>query len=105
MGSHSFNAANIPDRIPQKEKLSRQKQILDAQREISILNNRDSIGKTYKVLIDREENEYYIGRSYKDAPEIDQEIYISNSDLKVGEFYNVKVFDAEDFDLFAEVVH
>ncbi|MEO8666670.1 MAG: 30S ribosomal protein S12 methylthiotransferase RimO, partial [Ignavibacteria bacterium] len=98
-------AANIPDRVPQKEKLSRQKQILDVQREISIQKNRESIGKVFKVIIDREENKYYIGRSYKDAPEIDQEIYISSSGLEIGKFYDVKIFDAEDFDLFGEVVH
>lgn len=100
-GTH---ASNIPDRIPYKEKLTRQKRILDAQREISILKNRNSIGEVIKVIIDREENEYYIGRSYKDAPEIDQEIYISNNNLQVGKFYDVKIFDAEDFDLFGEIV-
>lgn len=98
-------ASNIPDRIPHKEKLNRQKRILDVQREISIQKNRNSIGEVIKVIIDREENEYYIGRSYKDAPEIDQEIYISNSNLEVGQFYDVRIFDAEDFDLFGEIVH
>ncbi len=96
-------AANIPDKIPHKEKLSRQKQILEAQREISIENNRESVGKVMKVIIDRKENDYYIGRSYKDSPEIDQEIYVTGSDLKTGEFYDVKIFDAEEFDLFGEI--
>ncbi len=98
-------AAGIPDRIPYKEKLSRQKRILDAQREISILKNRESIGEVIKVIVDREENEYFIGRSYKDAPEIDQEIYISSSNLEVGKFYDVKIFDAEEFDLFGEIIN
>ncbi len=98
-------AAGIPDRIPYKEKLSRQKRILDAQREISILKNRESIGEVIKVIVDREENEYFIGRSYKDAPEIDQEIYISSSSLEVGKFYDVKIFDAEEFDLFGEIIN
>lgn len=97
-------AANIPDRIPQKEKSDRQRRILDIQRSISVLKNKDCIGKEMKVLIDRKENDYYIGRSYKDAPEIDQEIYINNSDLETGEFYNVKIFDAEEFDLFGEII-
>lgn len=97
-------AANIPDRIPDKEKQLRQKLLLDAQREISIKNNIDSVGKTFKVLIDRKENDHYIGRSYKDAPEIDQEIYISADSLNTGEFHDVKIFDAEEFDLFGEVV-
>jgi len=96
-------AANIPDRIPHKEKLKRQKILLDAQREISVRNNFESVGQVIKVLVDRKENDYYIGRSYKDSPEIDQEIYINSNELNTGEFYDVKIFDAEEFDLFGEV--
>ena len=96
-------AANIPDRIPHKEKLKRQKLLLDAQREISVRKNLESVGQVIKVLIDRKENDYYIGRSYKDSPEIDQEIYINSNELNTGEFYDVKIFDAEEFDLFGEI--
>ncbi len=96
-------AATIPDRIPLKEKLLRQKLILDAQKEISLENNISSIGKSERVLIDRKENGYSIGRSYKDAPEIDQEVYVNDDSLMTGEFYDVKIFDTEEFDLFAEV--
>lgn len=96
-------AANLSDKIPHKEKLSRQKKILDAQREISIEKNREAVGKVMKVIIDRKENDYYIGRSYKDSPEIDQEIYVNGSELRTGEFYDVKIFDAEEFDLFGEI--
>ena len=96
-------AANIPDRIPHKEKIKRQKVLLDAQREISVRKNLESVGQVIKVLIDRKENDYYIGRSYKDSPEIDQEIYINSNELNTGEFYDVKIFDAEEFDLFGEV--
>jgi ribosomal protein S12 methylthiotransferase len=98
-------AADIPDRIPQKEKLNRQKILLDAQRLISIEKNLDSVGKVIKVLIDRKENDYYIGRSYKDSPEIDQEIYINSMELNTGEFYDVRIFDAEEFDLFGEIIN
>jgi ribosomal protein S12 methylthiotransferase len=98
------HAADIPDRIPEKEKLRRQRLLLDIQKEISFKKNRGSVGKVIKVLIDRKENDHYIGRSYKDSPEIDQEVYITGDDLKTGNFYNVKIFDAEEFDLFAEVV-
>ncbi|MFZ1323080.1 MAG: 30S ribosomal protein S12 methylthiotransferase RimO [Ignavibacteria bacterium] len=97
-------AAEIPDRIPLKEKLSRQKHLMDIQKEISIKRNMNSNNEVLKVLIDRKENGYFIGRSYRDAPEIDQEIYISNTDLMTGEFYNVKIFDSEEFDLFGEIV-
>ena len=95
-------AATLPDRIPRKEKLSRQKQILDVQKEISHANNRNMIGKDLKILIDRKENDQYVGRSYLDAPEIDQEVFVGGENLVIGDFVNVKVYDAEEFDLFAE---
>lgn len=99
-------AANIPDRIPYKEKLRRQKELLDIQKKISEENNKNTTGKELKVLIDRMENDYYIGRSYKDAPEVDQEIFVSptNRSLRTGEFYNVRIYDYEEFDLFGEVI-
>ena len=81
----------------------RQKLILDAQREISLQNNEKSIGNVVDVMIDRKENGYYIGRTYRDAPEIDQEVYV-NADigLKIGTLRKVKIYDYEEFDLFAE---
>jgi len=96
-------AAGIEDRIPFKEKIHRQKLLLDAQKEISMKKNIADIDKTFKVIIDREENGYFIGRSYRDAPEIDQEIYINTTGLIKGNFYDVRIFDAEEFDLFGEV--
>jgi ribosomal protein S12 methylthiotransferase len=98
-------AFDIPDRIPMKEKLLRQKILLDAQREVSLEANKESIGKNYKVIIDREEEDYFIGRTYKDAPEIDQEVYINKDpQIKIGSFSDVKIYDSEEFDLFAEKV-
>ncbi|MBS1514863.1 MAG: 30S ribosomal protein S12 methylthiotransferase RimO [Bacteroidetes bacterium] len=98
-------AFDLPDRIPMKEKLLRQKLLLDAQRENSLDANKGSIGKEFKVIIDREEKEHYIGRTYKDAPEIDQEVYVNkNEKLEIGNFCNVKIYDSEEFDLFAEKV-
>ncbi len=100
-GTVSFN---LKDKIPKKEKLFRQKLILDAQREIAEELNSSSLGKIFRVLIDRKENDYFVGRTYKDAPEVDQEVYVNNErTLKVGEFFNVKIFDYEEFDLFAQV--
>lgn len=98
-------AYNLPDRIPVKEKRLRQKLLLDAQREISLKNNESSIGQTFDVIIDRFENDQYIGRTYKDAPEIDQEVYINNNNsLRLGDIVKVKVYDYEEFDLFAEML-
>lgn len=97
-------AANIPDRIPLKEKINRQKTILEIQRELSAKNNRNLIGSIQKVLVDRIENDYCIGRSYRDAPEIDQEIQINSTEIETGDFIDAKIYDSEDFDLFAEAV-
>ncbi|MDD5362160.1 MAG: 30S ribosomal protein S12 methylthiotransferase RimO [Ignavibacteria bacterium] len=97
-GTH---AADLKDSITQKEKNLRQKKILDAQKIISLENNSAMVNSSIEVLIERKENDYYIGRTYKDAPEIDQEVYIeSGKKLKAGNFYNVRVTDFEDFDLF-----
>ena len=94
----------LKDRIPKKEKLLRQKLILEAQKKIAEELNSDSLGKTYRVLIDRKEKEYFIGRTYKDAPEVDQEVYITyDKKLKTGKFFDVKIYDFEEFDLFGEV--
>lgn len=99
------SAFDIPDRIPMKEKLLRQKLLLDVQRENSLEANKNSIGKNFRVLVDREEEDYFIGRTYKDAPEIDQEVYINkDQNIKIGNFSEVKIYDSEEFDLFAEKV-
>ncbi|HLT23592.1 MAG TPA: 30S ribosomal protein S12 methylthiotransferase RimO [Ignavibacteria bacterium] len=97
------HAYNLPDKIPVKEKRLRQKLLLDAQREISLKNNEASIGQILDVIIDREENGQYVGRTYKDAPEIDQEVYINNNNgLRIGDIISSKIYDFEEFDLFAE---
>ena len=96
-------ASSLPDKIPMKEKIKRQKELLEVQKKISVNKNTESINRTFKTLIDRKENDYFIGRSYKDAPEIDQEIYINGNGMKTGEFYDVRIFDAEEFDLFGEL--
>ncbi|MCX6164015.1 MAG: radical SAM protein [Ignavibacteriae bacterium] len=94
----------LKDRIPKKEKLLRQKLILEAQKKIAEELNSSSLGKTYRVLVDRKENDYFIGRTFRDAPEVDQEVYVSNDKkLKAGGFFDVKIFDYEEFDLFGEV--
>jgi ribosomal protein S12 methylthiotransferase len=93
----------LKDSIPQKEKLKRQKILLDEQMKISAELNKESVNKVFKVIIDRVENDYYIGRTYKDAPEIDNEVYIEkNKKLKQGEFYSVNIYDSEDYDIFGK---
>jgi ribosomal protein S12 methylthiotransferase len=98
-------AYDLKDRIPKKVKTLRQKLILDAQKKIAEELNSSTVGKIFKVLIDRKEKEYFIGRTYMDAPEVDQEVYVAvNKKIVKSEFYDVKIYDYEEFDLFGEVI-
>ena len=99
-------AAGLWDRIPLREKQLRQRLILEKQSKISLSLNEECIEKVFKVIVDRKENDYYIGRTYKDAPEIDQEVFMNyNEKIIVGNFYSVKIFDCEEFDLFGEIIN
>ena len=74
---------------------------MEIQQEISAELNEKSVGKTFKVLIDRREGEYFAGRTEYDSPEIDQEVLIPCSyDLKPGNFYNISITQSSEFDLY-----
>ena len=75
------------------------------QEEISLHVNEDKVGKTIKVIIDREDSDYYIGRTEFDSPEVDPEVLIAkNKQLTVGDFYQVKINEALPFELLGEVL-
>jgi ribosomal protein S12 methylthiotransferase len=76
------------------------------QEEISTKLCTDKIGKTYKIIIDRIEGEYYIGRTEHDSPEVDCEVLIkqSQNELTIGNFYNVEITDATEYDLYAKLI-
>ena len=96
----------LGDPVPQTEKERRAQEIMDLQEEISYRRNRARIGKTYEVLIDREEGEFYVGRTAYDSPEVDNEVLIhreASPDLLLGCFYQVRITSAEAFDLYGEV--
>lgn len=96
----------LGDPVPQTEKERRAQEIMDLQEEISYRRNRARIGKTYEVLIDREEGEFYVGRTVYDSPEVDNEVLIyreASPDLLLGCFYQVRITSAEAFDLYGEV--
>ena len=95
----------LGDPIPEKIKLERKNKIMEIQKEISAEINNEYLGKTLNVLIDRIEGEYYIARSYRDAPEVDCEVLIpvKNNNIKIGEFYAVEIYDSDEYDLFAEL--
>jgi ribosomal protein S12 methylthiotransferase len=94
------------DLISQEIKQERMDLITTLQESISLENNLNKIGNNYKVLIDSIEGEFYVGRTEHDSPEIDNEVLINknSAELKPGDFCNVRIFDAQEFDLYAEVV-
>ena len=105
--SHEENtgAYNLSDDVPQVLKNERLNEIMEIQSQISWELNQNKIGKNFKVLIDRKKGNYYVGRTQYDSPDVDNEVLIdaNSSFLRVGEFVDVKIIDASDFDLYAEV--
>jgi len=105
--SHEENtgAYNLSDDVPQVLKNERLNEIMEIQSQISWELNQNKIGKNFKVLIDRKKSNYYVGRTQYDSPDVDNEVLIdaNSSFLRVGEFVDVKIIDASDFDLYAEV--
>ena len=106
--SHEENthAFNLEDDVPEDVKIARVNEIMDIQSQISWELNQQKIGETFKCVIDRKEGDHFIGRTEFDSPDVDNEVLIDASKhyLKTGEYVNVKVFDAADFDLFAEPI-
>lgn len=106
--SHEENthAYNLEDDVPEDVKIDRANQIMEIQSQISWELNQQKIGEMFKVVIDRKEGNYFIGRTESDSPDVDNEVLIdaSSTYLKTGEFATVKITEAEDFDLYAEVV-
>lgn len=98
-------AAGLLDDVPAKVKQERASRIMTLQQEISLEINTAKIGQTYMVLVDAEEEEYYIGRTEFDSPEVDNEVLVSKRvPLNPGAFVNVKITGAGEFDLFGEAV-
>ena len=96
---------NLGDPVPSEIKNERQKRLMELQREISAKKNRELIGKELKVLVEALEGDFYIGRSYRDAPEVDGEVLISADDagITLGNFYNAEIYDSNEYDLFARI--
>jgi ribosomal protein S12 methylthiotransferase len=93
----------LGDPIPEKVKEERKDSLMNLQKDISAEINRSLTGKELLVLVERKEGDFYIGRSYRDAPDVDGEVLITskNEDLIIGNFYHVEIYDSEDYDLFA----
>ncbi|WNH09600.1 30S ribosomal protein S12 methylthiotransferase RimO [Thalassobellus suaedae] len=107
--SHEENthAYNLEDDVPEDVKIDRANQIMEIQSQISWELNQQKIGQTFKVVIDRKEGNYFVGRTEFDSPDVDNEVLIdaSKTYLKTGEFATIKIIEAEDFDLYGEVVN
>lgn len=106
--SHEENthAYNLEDDVPEEVKMQRANEIMEIQSQISWELNQAKIGQEFKVVIDRKEGNYFVGRTEYDSPDVDNEVRIDATEtyLKTGEFATIKVIEAEDFDLYGEVV-
>ena len=106
--SHEENthAFNLEDDVPEDVKMERANIIMEIQSQISWELNQAKIGKEFKVVIDRKEGNYFVGRTEYDSPDVDNEVLIdaTKTYLKTGEFAKIKVIEAEDFDLYGEVI-
>ena len=104
--SHEENthAYLLEDDVPEEVKQDRASQIMDIQAQISWELNQEKIGQTFKCVIDRKEGEHFVGRTEFDSPDVDNEVLIDASKfyLKTGDFVNLKIIDATEFDLYAE---
>lgn len=106
--SHEENttAYTLPDNVPEAEKQRRAQEIMDIQAQISWELNQEKIGKQMRCLIDRKEGGYFVGRTEFDSPDVDNEVLIDASKhyVKIGDFVNVTITDATDFDLYAQPI-
>lgn len=106
--SHEENthAGTLVDDVPEEVKEERSERLMELQRDISLEKNSSRVGSTLKVLIDRVEGAYYVGRTEYDSPEVDNEVLIKGDDntyLRVGDFARVEITDAMEYDLFGRV--
>lgn len=98
-------AYELPDDVPDEVKQERVDKLMEIQQNISLEINSQRVGKTEKVLIDRLEGDYYVGRTQFDSPEVDDEILISDEEtLQIGAFYPVRITQADYFDCYGKVL-
>jgi ribosomal protein S12 methylthiotransferase len=100
------SAYELEDDVPADVKAERANKLMDIQRDISFEKNQSMIGKEFKVLIDRKEGGYFVGRTEYDSPEVDNEVLIDASDnfVRIGDFAQVRINSAEDYDVYADLI-
>jgi ribosomal protein S12 methylthiotransferase len=106
--SHEENthAYQLVDDVPEEVKMQRANEIMELQSQISWELNQQKIGKIFRVLIDRKEGDYFVGRTEFDSPDVDNEVLINAEEgyMRTGEFFQVEIVDASDFDLYGVVI-
>ena len=102
----TYAAEHYEDSVSAEEKQARLDELMDIQQGISSELSAAKVGKQLKVIIDRIEGDYYIGRTEFDSPEVDPEVLINRADqtLLIGHFYQIEVIDSDDFDLFGKII-
>ena len=97
----TFSYNNYKDDIPDEIKESRVAELMEVQQNISAELNEKMVGNVYKVIIDRREGDFFVGRTEYDSPEVDQEVLIpAEYKLKQGQFYNIMITQSGEFDLY-----
>lgn len=101
----TYAAENYRDNVSKKKKQERLDRLMEVQQRISTRLNDEKVGKVFKTIIDRVEGDYYIGRTEFDSPDVDTEVLIhtGEGEMKIGEFYDVLITDATEFDLMGRV--
>ena len=102
----TYSNLNYTDDVPQEVKQERVDRLMELQAQISEEINTQKIGQIFKVIIDREEEDFYVGRTEFDSPDVDGEVLISKDyELCIGDFYQVKITEADMYDLYGDVVY
>ena len=101
----TYAAENYRDSVSKKKKNERLDRLMEIQQRISTRLNYEKVGKVYRTVIDRIEGDYYVGRTEFDSPDVDTEVLVNVScgELEIGNFYNVRIVDATEFDLMGEI--
>lgn len=106
--SHEENTSAfvLEDNVPDEVKQARVEEIMEVQSQISWEKNQDKIGKVFRCIFDRKEGEYFVGRTEYDSPDVDNTVLVSaeNTYISIGDFANVHITSAEEFDLYGELV-
>jgi ribosomal protein S12 methylthiotransferase len=102
----TYSNLNYQDDVPQEVKQQRVDALMELQATISEEINAQKVGQTFKVIIDREEDDFYVGRTEFDSPDVDGEVLITKTEkLEIGNFYQVKITESDMYDLYGEIIY